>query len=567
LHCCYRQKEKKEAFAMEEDREAQGRDGEGDAEAGRKRRCRFQAGRGDQDGDRGDDESLDGDGDGDERRFAGNFEDGGWSLEEDAPFDAHLEERTIRRLNEERGVRRFLDVLRGPDQRQQQQQPQGRASPSLEALVSALADHGGDRGAALLWSECPGEGRRTVFRACLEALSPAEMQGFLEKILSRFPDLPSARGPRRDSLLHIAVDSGAPLEILRLLVGKNPGALHFSNERYWLPVHSALHRPGPLDAAEIRALVDPDRTVLEGRDWDMSLPLHVACVKLLQTGGPQACEAIRWLIEAYPAALEARDSVGRTPVVVALTAVNFRVPKDCNGRPLPLTFETGALELVIEMVERAPESVYRPRHPLFSEAEVRAGALQMVCANCPHSRELVLRLLAAAGPDALQLRNGLWNLPLHGACSRLLWAGFRPEEQRAVADVVGMLVDEYPQALGARNRDEVTPILVALASADPTGAAAPPPETVELLRRMIQLGSPASLSATGRRAAAFFEPEWAGKGEQGQLVVTTALELACARCPDPDLVLALAEARPFSLCDGLWATGVAPSRRARLPKS
>jgi hypothetical protein len=110
----------------------------------------------------------------------------------------------------------------------------------------------------------------------------------------------------------------------------------------------------------------------------------------------------------------------------------------------------------------------------------------------------------------------------------------------------------------------MTPILAALASADPAGgAAAPSPETVGLLRRMIQLGGPASLSGTRRVAAAAhgFEPEGGGEGDEGHVAFTTALELACARCPDPELVLALVEARPFSLCDGLlggWSGALLP---------
>jgi hypothetical protein len=98
----------------------------------------------------------------------------------------------------------------------------------------------------------------------------------------------------------------------------------------------------------------------------------------------------------------------------------------------------------------------------------------------------------------------------------------------------------------------MTPILAALASADPAGgAAAPSPETVGLLRRMIQLGGPASLSGTRRVATAGFEPEGGGDDEGRRGAFTTALELACTRCPDPELVLALVEARPFSLCDSL----------------
>jgi ankyrin repeat protein len=479
-----------------------------------------------------------------------------WIEEQRTRQNAWMEEQRTLQRSEERAVRRFLDALRGrPAEPRQQGQP---PTPRLEALVSALAEHGGESGADLLWSEYMDDGLRTVFRACLEALSPAEMQDFLEQILSRFPDLPSVRGPGLQSLLHLAVDSGAPLEILRLLVSKNPGALHFPNEFDQLPVHNAFYRRGSPDGAEIRALVDPDRAVLERRDWNGSLPLHLACLNLLQMGGPQDCEAIRWLIEACPAALEARDDDGRTPIMVALTTVHFAT--DRNGRPLPTTFETGALELLLEMVERAPESVYAaPCHPLVSEADARAAALHVVCGNCPHSRELVSRLLAAAGPDALQRRNLAGDLPLHRACSRLLWPGFRPEQQRAVADVVRMLVDEYPQALGARKYGGMTPILAALSSAYPDGSAAPSPEAVELLRRMIQLGGPTSLSGTRQTAAAAgFEPqadgdmpEGDGDDEGGQLVVATALELACARCPDPDLVLALVESRPFALCDSL----------------
>jgi hypothetical protein len=156
-------------------------------------------------------------------------------------------------------------------------------------------------------------------------------------------------------------------------------------------------------------------------------------------------------------------------------------------------------------------------------------------------------------------RNWAGDLPLHCACSRLLLAGFRPEQQRAVAGVVRMLVDEYPQALGARNREGMTPILAALASADPSGTDAMPSESLELLRDMIQLGGPTTLWGTRRvAAAAGLEPQADGvmpegdRGdERGQVVVATALELACARCPDPDLVRALVEARLFSLCDGL----------------
>jgi ankyrin repeat protein len=472
-----------------EDREVHRRR-EGDAEANRRFPARL----------RYNDDSLNdssGDDDGDAQSFADSFADAELLIEEYSLADSLEDGELLRieavvvewmrtqQLNEERSVRQFLEELRRPEH------PQG--PPSLETLVRVLADDGGRFG-NLLWSSCTDEDK-TVFQACLETLSPAEMEDFLELILSNNLDLPADRGPDLVSLLHLAIESGAPPGLLRFLANKNPDSLHVPDDLDSLPVHKACkdyvhHRS--LDVAKIQALVDANREVLEVRDCNGRLPLHLACNDLL-VGGATAWEAIRWVIEAFPGALSMRDIDEWTPIILALEAIPYTIP------PPPPPADTGALELLVEMVERAPDAVRAVHVYRFDDDCADVKPLHVACEWCPHSRELVSLLLATVGPNALQDRNGTGDLPLHCACLWFLTAGFSPDQQRAAVDVIRMLIDGFPQALDARNHDGMTPVMVALASADPNGSAVLSPATLRLLRHMIQLGGSSSLWGNTRR--------------------------------------------------------------------
>jgi hypothetical protein len=95
----------------------------------------------------------------------------------------------------------------------------------------------------------------------------------IERLIRRRPEVLRATNARRDTLLHIACERGAPFTIIQMLVDLGPGVAEMIN------VH--------------------DQT-----------PLHVAC----QHNRDATFETLSILIAAYPEALTARDNYGSTPL-------------------------------------------------------------------------------------------------------------------------------------------------------------------------------------------------------------------------------------------------------------
>jgi ankyrin repeat protein len=147
-------------------------------------------------------------------------------------------------------------------------------------------------------------------------------------------------------LLHRMIDSGGPSSLWR---PREIPPWARRNRRVDTPcIDTALHIActrcphKDLFSALVKAWVD----ALAARDENQKLPLHRALSNQRFTRGwPAAIEAIRFLIDQFPAALEAKDEDGETPVMLAISHASGDVVGDA------------ALEVLEECVRRSPESV------------------------------------------------------------------------------------------------------------------------------------------------------------------------------------------------------------------
>jgi hypothetical protein len=147
-------------------------------------------------------------------------------------------------------------------------------------------------------------------------------------------------------LLHRMIDRGGPASLWR---PREISAWSRRDRSVQLPcVDTALHVActhcphKDLFSALAKAWVD----ALAARDWTQKLPLHHALSnRSFMRGRPVAIEAIRFLIARFPAALEAKDKDGETPVMSAISQASYTVVGDA------------ALEILEESVRRSPESV------------------------------------------------------------------------------------------------------------------------------------------------------------------------------------------------------------------
>jgi Ankyrin repeats (3 copies) len=109
--------------------------------------------------------------------------------------------------------------------------------------------------------------------------------------------------------LHKAVASGAPLELVELLVRKWEPALNEREGAGRLPLHCAAGLNGPAEV--IQYLVDQSPRALQERDNDGRLPLHRAVLF-------QPVEGVRILGDDWERALLERDDGGYLPLHLAV---------------------------------------------------------------------------------------------------------------------------------------------------------------------------------------------------------------------------------------------------------
>jgi ankyrin repeat protein len=390
---------------------------------------------------------------------------------------------------------RFLEAIRSSEE--------GRPPP-----VPALADlarrwrrssRGAGRnsggGGGVLWEvdRARGPPHRSFLRVCYEALPLEQTEALLRLLLEDDPGLLERRGGAGggETLLHAAAaDPGAPVEVLRLVATRRSAAMRNWGETPLHAVCRTRRRPGP--AAEMLVSVNP--AALKAKDRMGRLPVHWACTPWARQFDPST---VSMLVQADPSALKVCDGVGDLPLHGACRNLARREGGE------------DALDAVRRMVEAYPGALLRRDRggctPLMIAA--RAGG-----AAGPDA----VRVLAEAAPIALLVRDDEGRAPLHAA---LNWrrGSFDP-------DAVHALIDANPSTLRMTDGRGILPLQLACLLDGGDGG----PHVLGLIRRMIETYPEALLATDGC----------------GSTPVGAAVRVGLGSTA----VRALAEANPSALC-------------------
>jgi ankyrin repeat protein len=279
-----------------------------------------------------------------------------------------------------------------------------------------------------------------------------------------------------------------------------PHGLRERDAKGWLPLHYAA-QDGPLEVAEHFALCWP-LSVRTATSDTKDLPLHVAafCADV---------ELVRYLADAFPSALHARNADGQLPLhrcvsrgnpgldVVRLLGSAFPGAlreKDKDGLlPLHHAASKMSLEAVRYLAGESAHSLLQPTND---------GRLPLHCAAKQHhaSRLDVIQFFAEAEPLALQIPSSDGSLPLHLAAASFA---------RALrASAIERLAHAWPRALDVCDGRGMRPVHVAATHDAPLDAiyvlARMDPNAV--LRHGPDVRARASSSAAAAAAAAPHPP-------------------------------------------------------------
>jgi hypothetical protein len=202
-----------------------------------------------------------------------------------------------------------------------------------------------------------------LFDYCLSSFSEAKMIELLQTLIDHNLDFPLLRDGNGTSFLDVALTSlygqyvavrygldvwscptAFPRFFTRIAVPRTARSSHSSRRH---PLHKACSIPG-IDPAVVDHLIDLDTDVLVEPDGTNAVPLHYAL-----RHNPTAPFVAR-MIELRPAALRSCDSLGWTPVAVAIERL-----LNMDGREAAAVLEG--------LVRRCPEAVVlSSKHaPLF----------------------------------------------------------------------------------------------------------------------------------------------------------------------------------------------------------
>lgn len=329
----------------------------------------------------------------------------------------------------------------------------------------------------------------------LAARFGSENLGLFRALVDGMPDTITDLHPDGDFPLHLAIKSGAPKSVVKLLVEAEPQVLRERNASGSLPLHVAaefmtddevkvlseaypralweqdnhgrlpLHRavnteyepPGrtcqPIDWNHrfnvVEFLVNRYRPALRRHDKDGFLPLHLACqngktavIELLAREHPGAVRC-RTKTERYVPLhiLAQRQNVSFSCVVKVLDLWHGGLGvRDAKGWiPLHYAIQGALLAMVRRFVRVRPSSL----HTATSDTK----SLPLHLAAPSQDAELV-QFLADAFPLALQARDAKGHLPLH-CCVSL---------HKAKLDVVRILGSGFPGALLEKDHEGWLPI-------------------------------------------------------------------------------------------------------------
>jgi hypothetical protein len=267
-------------------------------------------------------------------------------------------------------------------------------------------------------------------------------------------------------------------------------------------------------------------------DWAVQLidsngkfPLHIACNHLLRTAVARVANTthstiklIERLMDQCPAALEASDKWGYTPIMIAIGSASSMRERIASN----------VMELLQKMIRRGgSRSLWREVTGANGNAFF-VTALHELCSHLPHLE--LLESLTATWADAIRMRDRCGQLPIHRALQRLTSGG----PPGLLLAAIRRLVREYPAGLEAVDIGGMTPIMRAISREIPLRSPPPPPETMQYLHKLILSCPPKALLT-----------HFVSRDEE---VTTTALHFACVNRHIHELVPPLINKCPVAFC-------------------
>jgi ankyrin repeat protein len=242
------------------------------------------------------------------------------------------------------------------------------------------------------------------------------------------------------------------LEVIQLLVDRGPHVLLAIDEMGWVPLQAAIHCAAP--AAVVQILIDARPQALLERNGNGYTPAHAAA-RL-----DSYADVVRCLVQACPDALWERSHDGELPLHVAVRYGSRLDAVQCLARGCPralLAAETGTGYLPVHCAARygrVPAGRYLATAcPEALEVTDRGGCLPVHVA-AHHGPPEMVQILADLCPRGLLVaREGDGWLPLHVAA-----------QQSASIESVRGLVDGCPGAVHVVDKWGRLPLHVAAGS-------------------------------------------------------------------------------------------------------
>lgn len=163
-------------------------------------------------------------------------------------------------------------------------------------------------------------------RACED---PTTSLQDVHAILGTFPEAVKAANSNGNVPLHLACYSGAPLEIIELLVIYWPESVSQQDHNGSIPLHWACFGNAPLQVVEYLLMRWPQS--IQATTNSGEVPLHFATERL---------DVVKRLTKEYPGAVKATNDNGMLPLHVT-----------CNG-------VAADLDIIKYLIEQHPASIY-----------------------------------------------------------------------------------------------------------------------------------------------------------------------------------------------------------------
>jgi ankyrin repeat protein len=147
-------------------------------------------------------------------------------------------------------------------------------------------------------------------------------------------ELIHSRDDRGKLPIHIACQTKAPVEVLAMLVELDPTTLQLADGSGNLPLHECCR--GIVNYSSVRYLLEQGGVgTLAARNRQGALPLHLLC-------GSQdpSWQTVKYMVQSFPASMEARTNTGRYPFMIAA----------CES-------STASLSVVYELARAIPDLV------------------------------------------------------------------------------------------------------------------------------------------------------------------------------------------------------------------